>query len=66
MRLSPETYPDPYSRFPTPRPSQVSQFPLGVGADFEVEILRVCEPVVWRIFEGGGIFGPIEFESHCR
>jgi hypothetical protein len=66
LRLSPETQPDPYSRFPTPRPSSVAQFPVGAGADFEVEIGRVCEPVIWRLYKGGGIVGPIEFETHCR
>ena len=66
IRLSPETLPDPYWGFPTPRPSSVAQFPVGTGADFEVEVLRVCEPVIWRLFEGGGIVGPIAFESHCR
>jgi hypothetical protein len=65
LRLSPETIPDPYARFPTPRPPSVPQFPAG-GADFEVEIRRVCEPVIWRLFRGGGIVGPIEFETHCR
>jgi hypothetical protein len=66
VRLSPEAIPDPYSRFPTPRPSSVAQFPVGAGADFDVEITRVCEPVVWTIFRGGGIFAPLRFETHCR
>jgi hypothetical protein len=66
LRLSPETIPDPYASFPTPRPSSVAQFPVGSGADFEVDILRVCEPVIWTLFRGGGIVGPIRFESHCR
>jgi hypothetical protein len=66
VRLSPETVPDPYFRFPTPRPASVAQFPVGSGADFEVEIQEVCEPVIWTIFKGGGIVGPIRFESHCR
>jgi hypothetical protein len=66
VRLSPETIPDPYSSFPTPRPSNVAQSPVGSGAEFEVDVLRVCEPVVWTLFRGGGIFGPIRFETHCR
>lgn len=66
LRLSPETIPDPYASFPTPRPSSVAQFPVGSGAEFEVDILRVCEPVVWTLFRGGGIFNEIAFETHCR
>jgi len=66
VRLSPETIPDPYSRFPTPRPSSVAQFPVGSGAEFEVDVLRVCEPVIWTLFKGGGILGPMRFETHCR
>jgi hypothetical protein len=66
VRLSPETIPDPYASFPTPRPSSVAQFPVGSGAEFEVEILRVCEPVIWTVFKGGGIVNPIRFETHCR
>ena len=66
VRLSPETIPDPYGRLPTKRPSSVTEFPVGAGADFDVEIMRVCEPVIWKIFRGGGIVGPIEFETHCR
>jgi hypothetical protein len=66
VRLSPETLPDPYWGFPTPRPSNVAQFPVGSGAEFEVDVLRVCEPVIWTLFKGGGIFGPMRFETHCR
>ena len=62
VRLSPETIPDPYSGFPTPRP----EFPVGTGADFDVEIKRVCEPVIWTLFRGGGIFNPLTVETHCR
>jgi hypothetical protein len=66
VRLSPETYPDPYAGFPTPRPRAIPEFPVGSGAEFEVEIVRVCEPVVWTLFKGGGIVNPIAFETHCR
>jgi hypothetical protein len=66
VRLSPETIPDPYASFPTPRPSSVAQFPVGSGADFDVEITRVCEPVVWTLFRGSGSVGKLAFETHCR
>ena len=66
VRLSPETIPDPYASYPTIRPSSLVQFPVGSGAEFEVEIQRVCEPVIWTLFRGGGIVSPIRFETHCR
>jgi hypothetical protein len=63
--LSPETIPDPYTAVPiVGRPP--TRLPVAVGAIFEVEVLRVCEPVIWTITRGGGIIGPIQFEPYCR
>jgi hypothetical protein len=63
--LSPETTPDPYAAVQVVgRPP--TRLPVAVGADFEVEVLRVCEPVIWTVFRGSGIFGPLRFEVYCR
>jgi hypothetical protein len=63
--LSPETIPDPYSAVQTVgRPP--TRLPVAVGGVFDVEVLRVCEPVIWTIARGGGIIGPIQFEPYCR
>jgi hypothetical protein len=63
--LSPETIPDPYTAVPKVGPPP-TRLPVAVGAIFDVEVLRVCEPVIWTITRGGGIIGPIQFEPYCR
>jgi len=40
--------------------------PDGSGAIFDVEIRRVCEPVIWTVFRGSGIWSPVKFELYCR
>jgi hypothetical protein len=67
LYLSPELQPDPY-RATTKKPSHPGWQPAIVsnGGVFDVEITHVCEPVVWRLFKGGGIVGPMEFELYCR
>lgn len=40
--------------------------PDGSGAVFDVEIRRVCEPVIWTVFRGSGIWSPVRFELYCR
>jgi hypothetical protein len=65
LLLSPETIPDPYSAVQVVGPKP-AQFPVATGAAFDVEVLRVCEPVIWTVTRGGGILGPIRFEVYCR
>ncbi|HET6900407.1 MAG TPA: HEAT repeat domain-containing protein, partial [Vicinamibacteria bacterium] len=63
--LSPEMSPDPYWAVQTVgRPP--THLPVATGASFDVEVLRVCEPVIWTVFRGSGIWGPIRFELYCR
>ena len=38
----------------------------GAPGLFEVTIERVCEPVVWTLFKGSGIWGPLRFELYCQ
>ena len=38
----------------------------GTPRAFDVTIRRVCEPVVWTLWRGQGIWGPIAFEVYCR
>jgi hypothetical protein len=38
----------------------------GTTGYFDVTIDRVCEPQIWELSKGGGIFGPIKFETSCR
>jgi hypothetical protein len=26
----------------------------------------VCEPVIWTVFRGSGIWSPVRFEVYCR
>jgi hypothetical protein len=63
--LSPETNPDPYFAVPVAG-RKPERFPVATGAAFEVEVLRVCEPVIWTVFRGGGIWSPVRFEVYCR
>jgi hypothetical protein len=37
----------------------------GTTGFFAVTIERVCEPVVWTIFRGSGLWGPIQLELFC-
>jgi HEAT repeats len=63
--LSPEAIPDPYAAIQTVgRPP--TRLPVAVGGAFDVEVLRVCEPVIWTVLQGGGIIGPVRFEAYCR
>jgi len=63
--LSPETNPDPYFAVPvTGRTPE--RLPVATGAAFDVEVLRVCEPVIWTVFRGSGIWSPVRFEVYCR
>jgi hypothetical protein len=39
---------------------------LGTPGQFGVTIERVCEPQIWTVFRGGGIFGPLKIETSCR
>ncbi len=38
----------------------------GTTGLFDVTITRVCEPVIWTLWRGHGMWGPIEFEVYCR
>jgi hypothetical protein len=38
----------------------------GTPGHFDVTIERVCEPQIWTLFRGGGIFGPLKIETSCR
>jgi hypothetical protein len=38
----------------------------GTPGLFEATITRVCEPVIWTLWKGHGLWGPIEFETYCR
>jgi hypothetical protein len=63
--LSPEAIPDPYTAVQTVgRPP--TRLPVAVGGFFDVEVLRVCEPVIWTLIEGGGIIGPVRFVAYCH
>jgi hypothetical protein len=61
MIMSPETALSPFAEAPQPGPS----LPPGTAADYEIDILKVCEPHIWELFKGGGIFGPIRIETSC-
>lgn len=37
----------------------------GTTGYFDITIDRVCEPQIWRIFRGGGIFGEWKIETSC-
>jgi len=65
LLLSPETIPDPYAAVQVAG-RKPAQFPVATGAAFDVEVLRVCEPVIWTAFRGSGIWGPVRFELYCR
>ena len=38
----------------------------GTPGHFDVTIERVCEPQIWTLFSGGGIFSPLKIETSCR
>jgi hypothetical protein len=38
----------------------------GTPGLFDIAIVRVCEPVIWTLWKGHGLWGPIEFEMYCR
>jgi hypothetical protein len=38
----------------------------GTPGYFDVTIDRVCEPQIWTLFKGGGMFAPFKFETSCR
>jgi HEAT repeat protein len=40
--------------------------PEGVAAAYDVEIDRVCQPVIWRPLRGMGKFSDMQFEVFCR
>ncbi len=40
--------------------------PEGTAAAYDVEIRRICEPVIWRPFSGMGKFSDTRFEVYCR
>jgi hypothetical protein len=61
MIMSPEVALSPFAHAPQPGP----RLPPGTASDFDIEIRKVCEPQIWEIFKGGGIFGPIRFETSC-
>ena len=63
--LSPDIAQSP--AFSTDRHSESWQTHVpGTPGCFDVTIERVCEPVVWTVFRGSGIWGPIRFEVYCR
>jgi hypothetical protein len=37
----------------------------GTTGYFDITIDRVCEPQIWRLFRGGGIFGEWKIETSC-
>jgi hypothetical protein len=38
----------------------------GAAAAYDVEIDRICEPVIWRPLRGMGKFSDMQFEVFCR
>jgi len=38
----------------------------GTPGLFDVTVVRVCQPVIWTLWRGSGLWGPIEFEAYCR
>jgi hypothetical protein len=62
--LSPETIPDPHAAMAVV--GNPPRLPVATGAAFDVEVLRVCEPVIWTVFRGSGIWSPVRFEVYCR
>jgi hypothetical protein len=38
----------------------------GTTGYFDVTIDRVCEPQIWTLFSGGGMFSPLKVELSCR
>jgi HEAT repeats len=64
LLLSPETIADPYAAMAVV--GHPTRLPVATGAAFDVEVLRVCEPIIWTVFRGSGIWGPIQFEVYCR
>ena len=63
LLLSPETIADPHAALAVV--GNPPRLPVATGAAFDVEVLRVCEPVIWTVFRGSGIWGPIQFEVYC-
>lgn len=63
LLLSPETIADPHAALAVV--GNPPRLPVATGAAFDVEVLRVCEPVIWTVFRGNGIWGPIQFEVYC-
>jgi len=38
----------------------------GTPGLFSVTVVRVCQPVIWTLWRGNGMWGPLEFEAYCR
>jgi len=65
--LSPETAQSPYLSTERWIDHEVQHLlPMGAGAAFEVEVTRVCAPVIWTVFRGNGFFSPLQIELYCR
>jgi hypothetical protein len=64
LLLSPETIADPHAAQAVV--GNPPRLPVATGGAFDVEVLRVCEPVIWTVFRGSGIWGPVRFEVYCR
>jgi hypothetical protein len=68
LLMSPEVAQSPYASTHRWNEDHTVQhlLPAGSGAVFDVDIRRVCEPVIWTVFRGSGIWGEVMFELYCR